>query len=63
MFFRKWIIENFFKDDFDMVQKEFVFCNYLADLYRCHYGLWQYRRFLIDFLGPKVCFIILFRLN
>ncbi|CAH8599098.1 unnamed protein product [Heterobilharzia americana] len=54
IFHRQWIIENFnYIENYDFLLYELKVCNKIADKYRCHYGLWQYRRFILHQLKPK----------
>ncbi|CAH8866117.1 unnamed protein product [Trichobilharzia szidati] len=53
--YRQWIVEkcNYLQDD-EFLLNEFKLCNRIADKYRCNYGLWQYRRFLLRHSMPKI---------
>ncbi|KAH8856847.1 protein prenyltransferase alpha subunit repeat containing protein 1, partial [Schistosoma japonicum] len=50
----QWIVQhyNYFNDD-TFLQHELELCNKFADKYRCNYGLWQYRRFLLMHLHKR----------
>ncbi|KAH8862075.1 protein prenyltransferase alpha subunit repeat containing protein 1 [Schistosoma japonicum] len=49
-----WIVQHYsyFIDD-TFLQHELGLCNKCADKYRCNYGLWQYRRFLLMHLHKR----------
>ncbi|CAH8616321.1 unnamed protein product [Schistosoma bovis] len=48
IFHRQWIIHRYnYLNDHKFLLSELELCNKFADKYRCNYGLWQYRRFLL----------------
>ncbi|CAH8655120.1 unnamed protein product [Schistosoma rodhaini] len=49
IFQRQWIIHRYnYLNDHEFLLSELKLCDKLADKYRCNYGLWQYRRFLLS---------------
>ncbi|VDQ07574.1 unnamed protein product [Trichobilharzia regenti] len=61
---RQWIVEkcNYLQDD-EFLLNELKLCNRIADKYRCNYGLWQYRRFLLSHAIPQIYDIELKHMN
>ncbi|CAH8559119.1 unnamed protein product [Schistosoma turkestanicum] len=49
IFHRQWVIQRYnYISDQEFLSSELELCGKFADKYRCNYGLWQYRRFLLS---------------
>ncbi|TGZ74710.1 hypothetical protein CRM22_000808 [Opisthorchis felineus] len=52
IFHRQWVMRTYYAKSVNTLSMELELCDQIADAYRLHYGLWDYRRFLVDEIGP-----------
>ncbi|GAA49301.1 protein prenyltransferase alpha subunit repeat containing protein 1 [Clonorchis sinensis] len=52
IFHRQWVMRTYYAKSVNTLSMELELCEEIADAYRLHYGLWDYRRFLVDQIGP-----------
>ncbi|KAA3673713.1 protein prenyltransferase alpha subunit repeat containing protein 1, partial [Paragonimus westermani] len=55
IFHRRWIVQHHLAQDMCALMSELDLCDQIAGRYRMHYGLWEYRRFILHHLGSQAC--------
>ncbi|KAF8564741.1 hypothetical protein P879_06950 [Paragonimus westermani] len=53
IFHRRWIVQHHLAQDMCALMSELDLCDQIAGRYRMHYGLWEYRRFILHHLGSQ----------
>ncbi|KAF6773972.1 hypothetical protein AHF37_06755 [Paragonimus kellicotti] len=56
IFHRRWIVQHHLAQNMCFLMSELDLCDQIADRYRMHYGLWDYRRFILHHLGSQPVF-------